>query len=125
MYNGRPLSFENKRIYAKEMFSSFEIDSVSEIDFTTLNSVNFSKYKYLFTTYVVDEAGFLYKIDINNDAGDISIDCINRNFEKVKNVEYGLSKIEIVFNNGDKEIISKDKNKLLVTSTLYDQQQKK
>ena len=124
IYNGIPLSFNNKKIYVKDMFSSFELDNVSDVDFTTLNSVNFSKYKYLFTTYVVDEEGLLYKVDIDNDAGDISIDCINRNSEKVKTIDYGYSKIEIVFNNGDREIISKDKNKILITSTLYDKSQK-
>lgn len=124
IYNGRPLSFDNKKIYAKEMFSSFEVDNVSEVDFSSLNSNNFTKYKYLFTTYVVNEAGLLYKIDINNDAGDISVDCINRNSDKVKEIEYGYSKIEIIFNNGDKEIISKEKNKILITSTIYDRSQK-
>lgn len=118
VYNNEKLKLDDKVIYVRDMFSSFEIKSNDEIDFSLINKSNLNKYDYLFTTYIVDEQGLLYKLDITKEGQ--NIECINKNSDKVKELDYDESKISIVFINGEKETVTKDKNKILVTSTMYD-----
>lgn len=118
VYNNKVLKIDDKVVYAKDMFSSFEIKSDDDIDIGELNYSDLKKYEYLFVTYIIDEKGLLYKLDISND--DTSFECINKTSDKVKQIDYGTSRITIVFNNGDEEVISKEKNKVLSTSTMHD-----
>lgn len=122
---------ENKEIFVKEMFSIFEINTKKVIDLTNINIKDLTKkYSFLFTTYIVDEEGTIYKLEINNEkiknkeevtASIHSKKIVNViKYEKEHNI---ITKAIIIYMDGTEEQIETKPNKEIVTSTIYDKNQ--
>ena len=121
-YRGEVLKYNKKPIYMKDIYASLEISSDKEIDFNKLSFQDLKKYEYVFTAYIFDRKGIMYKYELVNNTG--SITAINDSSNKVK--EYLLEnndssvQLSVVFEDGLKEKIESGVNKIITTSTLYD-----
>lgn len=121
-YRGEILKYNKKSIYMKDIYASLEVDSDKEIDFTSLTFQDLKKYNYIFTVYIFDKDGIMYKYEVSNQ--NTSIVAVNDSSNKVK--EYLLEEKEdtvqlvVLFDNGTKENVKSGMNKIITTSTLYD-----
>lgn len=113
-------------IEVKDMFSVFEIKSNNNIDMKTLKEQDLLKYDFVFDTYIIDINNSCYKVSINNksykekqNATVIKLDYT------VKEVKYDNNSFEIIYDGIKSDIIKKEKNKELITSTIYDKKNSK
>ncbi len=129
-YNNKIIKNENnKEIIVKDLFAVLSVKEEKEIDLSNISYSKLKKYNYLFTTYIVDENNNIYILEIDkntiNNKEDISAKLYNSN--KVKQLKYegNIAKINIIYANGTSEEIKKDKNKTIVSSTVYDRLENK
>ena len=113
----------NEIIHAKDVFSSYEIKSQKNIDIKKLNKKSLKKYKYIFSTYIIDENQLAYQFDITNKGE--SIIPLNSEKNKVKECIYEADKkLLIIFEDGTEKEIKSSKNRVITTSTIYDKKER-
>lgn len=113
----------NKTIHAKDVFSSYEIKSKKNVDMKKLNKKSLKKYKYIFSTYIIDENQLAYQFDITNKGE--SIIPLNSKENKVKEYIYEADKkLSIIFEDGTAKEIKVGKNRIITTSTIYDKKER-
>lgn len=115
------LKEEEKPVEVKDMFSIFEIKSDNNIDMKTLKGQDLQKYDFVFDTYVIDINNNCYKIEITSKVYKEKQNAIVTKLDyKVKEIKYNDNSFEIIYDGIKRDIITKDKNKILTTSTIYD-----
>lgn len=128
VYNGEILKNDkNKSVYVKDVFSSFEVNGDSAVDYENLSMKEAKKKGYLFTSYIFDKKGLMYKYEITNDGE--SLKLINDSSNKVKMYSFekddDSSLLSVLFENGKKDEYKIDNNKIMTTSTVYDKNNNK
>ncbi len=118
----------NEDILVKDVFATIEIENSKNIDFTKTSFKEITKkYDYIYTIYIIDGNGKIYSIqlDKSNINNSTIIGALTYNEELVKELKYDIDKeeiknVNIIYSNGKEEKITKDKNKVILTSTIYD-----
>lgn len=113
-------------LLVEDVFGVFEIKSNKVID---LDEISFSdlsnKYKFVFKTYAIDKDNNLYTITMNNNSIKNKKEGIAISKGKIKNIKYNrnndvITSIIIVYEDGNKEVISSGDNYSIIGSTSMD-----
>ena len=123
VYNNEYLkNSSGKKIYVKDIFSSFEIISDKDINIDKITKKELQQYDYLFQSYIIDNNQIVYKFDVSNK--DKKLIALNNESNKVKEYIYEPDeKLIIIFEDGTSKLIKVDTNKVVTTSTIYDKNQ--
>lgn len=117
----------------QDLFGIFEIDSKKEVNLKNITYKSFSnKYDYTFKLYVLDKENNFYTIDMNNNSikNKSEVVAISASSVKVKTITYNenttgeIDNIIISYENGKNEKFKNNVNKYIVTSTIYDKENK-